>query len=715
MQAVFKQVFKRQIGKQETGVETAMAAINAVTDLSVEGDIGVVTLNSPPVNALSAAVREGLKGAFDAAIADPAVQAIVLICEGKTFIAGADITEFGKAMTGPSLQDVQNVIENSPKPVVAAIHGTVLGGGLEVALVAHYRVAVPSAKAGLPEVNIGLLPGAGGTQRLPRIVGVEKALEMVTSGQHVPAKAALAMGLFDSLVEEGALRDGAIAFARVVLAEGRPLNKVRELNDKVEAARGKPEIFADFRKANAKKFRGFMAPENNIKCIEAAVNLPFDEGLKEERRLFMELMTGSQSAAQRYVFFAERQAAKIPDVPDDTPLIPVKKVGVIGAGTMGGGISMNFLNAGIPVTIIEAKQENLERGVGIIRKNYENTAKKGRLTQDDVEKRMALLTPSMNLEDLADCDLIIEAVFELMEIKKEVFGKLDKIAKPGAILASNTSYLDIDVIAASTSRPESVIGLHFFSPANVMRLLEIVRGEKTDKSVIATSMQIGKKIGKVAVLVGNCHGFVGNRMLAERQREAGKLILEGATPWQADRVIQTFGLPMGPFQMADLAGLDLGWNRETSRGETIRDRLCEIDRRGQKTGAGFYDYDAARKATPSPLVEDLIAELAAAQGVVRREVTDQEILERCLYPMVNEGARILEERKAQRASDIDVVWTCGYGWPRWRGGPMFWADTIGLKTVVEGLRRHAPAFGDDLQISPLLERLASEGGRLSDV
>jgi 3-hydroxyacyl-CoA dehydrogenase len=686
-----------------------MAAINAVTDLSVEGDIGVVTLNSPPVNALSAAVREGLKGAFDAAIADPMVQAIVLICEGKTFIAGADITEFGKAMTGPSLQDVQNVIENSPKPVVAAIHGTVLGGGLEVALVAHYRVAVPSAKAGLPEVNIGLLPGAGGTQRLPRIVGVEKALEMVTTGQHVPAKAALAMGLFDSIVEEGALRDGAIAFARVVLAEDRPLNKVRELNDKVEAARGKPEIFADFRKANAKKFRGFMAPENNIKCIEAAVNLPFEEGLKEERRLFMELMTGSQSAAQRYVFFAERQAAKIPDVPDDTPLIPVKN-----AGTMGGGISMNFLNAGIPVTIIEAKPENLERGVGIIRKNYENTAKKGRLTQDDVEKRMGLLTPSMNLEDLADCDLIIEAVFELMEIKKEVFGKLDKIAKQGAILASNTSYLDIDVIAASTSRPESVIGLHFFSPANVMRLLEIVRGEKTDKSVIATAMQIGKKIGKVAVLVGNCHGFVGNRMLAQRQREAQKLILEGAMPWDVDRVLYDFGLPMGPFAMSDLAGLDIGWDSTKSSSSTVREVLCEMDRRGQKNGKGFYDYDENRNAKPSAEVEQVIRDFAEKRQIQRREISDQEILERCLYPMVNEGAKILEEGKAIRASDIDIVWINGYGWPVYRGGPMFWGELVGLDKVLAGMKAFQAAHGDDFKPSALLERLVAEGKGFKD-
>jgi 3-hydroxyacyl-CoA dehydrogenase len=691
-----------------------MAAINAVTDFSVEGDVGVVTLNSPPVNALSAVVREGLKGAFDAAIADPAVKAIVLICDGKTFIAGADITEFGKAMTGPSLQDVQNVIENAPKPVVAAIHGTALGGGLEVALVAHYRVAVPSAKAGLPEVNIGLLPGAGGTQRLPRIVGVEKALEMVTSGQHVPAKAAHAMGLFDELVEEGSLRAGAIAFARKVVAENRPLKKVRELNDKVEAARGKPEIFESFRAANAKKFRGFMAPENNIKCVEAAVNLPFDEGLKEERRLFMELMTGSQSAAQRYVFFAERQAAKIPDVPDDTPTIPVKKVGVIGAGTMGGGIAMNFLNAGIPVTIIEAKKENLDRGVGIIRKNYENTAKKGRLTQDDVEKRMGLLTPSMEMEALADCDMIIEAVFELMEIKKEVFAKLDKIAKPGAILATNTSYLDVNEIAAVTSRPESVIGTHFFSPANVMRLLELVRGDKTSKEVIATCMKLSKAIGKVPVLVGVCYGFVGNRMLAQRQREAQKLILEGAMPWDVDRVLYDFGLPMGPFAMSDLAGLDIGWDASKTSSSTVREVLCEMDRRGQKNGKGFYDYDENRNASPSPVVEQVIRDFAEKRQIQRRTITDQEILERCLYPMVNEGAKILEEGKAIRASDIDIVWINGYGWPVYRGGPMFWGELVGLDKILAKMKEFHAELGDDFKPSALLERLVAEGKGFKD-
>jgi 3-hydroxyacyl-CoA dehydrogenase len=691
-----------------------MAAINAVTDLSVEGDIGVVTLNSPPVNALSATVRQGLKAAFEAAVADPAIRAIVLICDGRTFIAGADISEFGKPPVEPSLQAVQEVIERSPKPVVAAIHGTALGGGLEVARVAHYRVAVPSAKAGLPEVNIGLLPGAGGTQRLPRIVGVETALEMVTSGQHIPAKAALAMGLFDSLVEEGSLRDGAIAFARVVVAEDKPLTRIRDQNARVEAARGKPEVFSAFRAANAREFRGFKAPEFNIRCIEAAANLPFDEGLALEHKLFLELMAGSQSAAQRHVFFAERQAAKVPDVPDDTPILPVSKVGVIGAGTMGGGIAMNFLNAGIPVTIVEAKPENLDRGVGVVRKNYENTASKGRLTLEGVEQRMGLLTPSMHLEDLADCDLIIEAVFELMEIKQQVFARLDQIARPGAILASNTSYLDIDVIAAATARPESVIGLHFFSPANVMRLLEIVRGEKTDKSVIATAMRIGKTIGKVAVLVGNGHGFVGNRMLAQRQREATNLILEGAMPWDVDRVLHAFGLPMGPFAMSDLAGLDIGWDPAKTSSSTVREVLCEMDRRGQKTGAGFYDYDENRVARPSPIVEQVILDFAARRQVQRRPIDDQEILERCLYPMVNEGAKILEEGKAIRASDIDVVWVNGYGWPVYRGGPMFWGEQEGLAKVLARMRDFQARFGDDFRPSALLERLVAEGKGFSD-
>jgi len=692
-----------------------MTAINDVTDLAIEGEVAVLTLNSPPVNALSAPVRDGLAHGVAQATANAAVKAIVLICAGKTFIAGADISEFGKPAKGASLFDAMNAIEGASVPVVAAIHGTALGGGLEVALTCHYRVAVPSAKCGLPEVKLGLLPGAGGTQRLPRIVGVERALEMVTSGEHVGAKQCAEMGLVDALVDEGKLRDGAIAFARKIVAEKRPLKRVRDLNDKVEAARGKPEIFAAFRKANAKKFRGFQAPESNIKCIEAAVNLPFDEGLKAERTLFMELMTGTQSAAQRYVFFAERAVWKVPDVSDDTPTIPVGKVGVIGAGTMGGGIAMNFLNAGIPVTIVETKQDALDRGLATIRKNYENTAKRGRLTTADVEKRMGMLHGTLALEELADRDLVIEAVFENMDIKKEVFGKLDRIVKQGAILATNTSYLNVDEIASATKRPESVIGWHFFSPANVMRLLELVRGDKTSKPVIATSMQMARKIGKIAALVGVCPGFVGNRMLAQRQREAQKLILEGAMPWDVDRVLYDFGFPMGPFAMSDLAGLDIGWSKEKSTSSTMREILCEMDRRGQKTGAGFYDYDAERNAKPSPVVEKLILEFAAKKGVNRRTISDEEILERCVYPMINEGAKILEEGKAIRSSDIDIVWINGYGWPVYRGGPMFYGDTIGLDKVLAKMKQFEGQMGAEFAPSKLLEKLAGEGKRFQDL
>ncbi len=687
-----------------------MAAINSVTELTQDGDIAIVTLNSPPVNALSANVRDGLFEGFKAAIADDSVKAIVLICAGRTFIAGADISEFGGASKGASLFDVQNMMENSPKAVIAAIHGTALGGGLEVALTAHYRVAVPSAKCGLPEVNLGLLPGAGGTQRLPRIVGAEKALEMMTSGAHVPAKECLAMGLVDSMAEEGKLLEGAVAFARKVLDEKMPLKKVRDR----DVAGGSPDVFANFRKANARKFRGFMAPEANIKCVEASL-LPFEEGLKVERTLFMELMTGPQSAAQRYVFFAERAANKIPDVPDDTEILPVKKVGVIGAGTMGGGIAMNFLNAGLPVTIVETKQEALDRGLGVIRKNYENTAAKGRLTLEAVETRMGLLSGSLELSDLADCDLIIEAVFENMDIKKDVFGKLDKIAKPGAILATNTSFLNVDEIAAATSRPESVIGLHFFSPANVMRLLEIVRGDKTSKPVIATSMKLGKTIGKVAVLVGVCNGFVGNRMLAMRQRQAQQLVAEGAMPWDVDRVLYDFGFPMGPFAMSDLAGLDIGWNKDASKGETIRDVLCEMDRRGQKTGAGYYDYDEKRNAKPSAVTEQIIRDFAAKSGVNARDIDDAEILERTILPMINEGAKILEEGKAIRASDVDTVWVNGYGWPVYRGGPMHYADSLGLAKVVERLKAYEAQHGDFFKPSALLEKLAAEGKGFKDL
>ena len=692
-----------------------MTAINPVTDLSMDGDIAVITLNSPPVNALSANVREGLFEGFKAATADPAVKAIVLICEGRTFIAGADITEFGGASRGPSLFDVQEMMENAPKPVIAAIHGTALGGGLEVALVAHYRIAVPSARLGLPEVNLGLLPGAGGTQRLPRVAGPEKALEMMTSGRHAPASEALAMGLVDELAEEGKLREAAVAFARRCVTENRPLVKVRDNNTKVEAARGKPEIFEAFRKANARKFRGFLAPEYNIRCIEAAVNLPFDEGLAVERKLFGELVTGSQSAAQRYSFFAERQAQKVPDVPDDTPLIPVKSVGIIGAGTMGGGIAMNFANVGIAVTIVEVQKEALERGLKVIRSNYERTASRGGITAAQVEERMALITGSLDMNALATVDLVIEAVFERMDVKKEIFTKLDAICKPGAILATNTSGLNIDEIASVTKRPEAVIGLHFFSPANVMKLLEIVRADHTSKSVIATSMKLAKQIGKIAALVGVCPGFVGNRILGQRQREAQKLVMEGAMPWDVDRVLYDFGFPMGPFAMSDLAGLDIGWVKERSQGESIRDVLCEMDRRGQKTGAGYYDYDENRNAKPSPVTEKIINDFIVKTGSNPRTVSDEEILERCIYPMINEGVKILEEGKAIRSSDVDVVWQNGYGWPVYRGGPMWYGDQIGAAKVLEKMKEFQAKMGDDFKPAPLLEKLVAEGKKFSDL
>jgi 3-hydroxyacyl-CoA dehydrogenase len=592
---------------------------------------------------------------------------------------------------------VQATIENSPKPVVAAIHGTALGGGLEVALVCHFRVAVASAKFGLPEVKLGLLPGAGGTQRLPRVVGAKMALEMVTTGKHIGAKAAAASGLIDAIVDD--LRDGAIHFARRVLDEKMALTRVRD-----KPVLGVEEgMFDAYRQANAKTFRGFEAPEANLQCIEAAATLPFDQGMAIERKLFMGLMTGLQSRAQRYVFFAERQANKIDGLDPAAPLLPVASVGIIGAGTMGGGIAMNFLNAGVPVTIVEMKAEALDRGVATIRKNYENTAAKGRMTADDVEARMALLTPSLELESLSAADLIIEAVFENMGVKKEVFGKLDALAKPGAILASNTSYLNVDEIAAATSRPEFVIGLHFFSPANVMRLLEVVRGAKTAGPVLATAMATAKKIGKVAVVSGVCDGFIGNRMLAQRQQQASALIVEGALPADVDRVLFDIGFPMGPFQMSDLAGLDIGWNAETSKGVTIRDRLCEAGLRGQKNGHGFYDYDAQRNRTPSPVAEKIILDYAAERGVNRRHIDDAEILERCLYPMVNEGAKILDEGMAQRASDIDIVWINGYGWPVYRGGPMFWADSVGLGTIVEKLKLYG------IEPAPLLVKLAGEG------
>ena len=673
------------------------------------GDILIIVANNPPVNALGAAVRKGLVDAIGTLESDDSVMAAVIACEGQTFFAGADITEFGKPPVDPWLPVVVDTIENCSKPVVAAIHGTALGGGLEIALGCHYRVAVPSAKLGTPEVKLGLLPGAGGTQRLPRVAGVPLALEMCALGNPISAKRAYECGLVDRMIE-GDLIPHAVAFAEEV-RDIRPLPKSSERPDKV--ADVEDSVFDDFRKANARKLKGFEAPEKNIEAVRVATRTPYAEGVIEERKLFMTLMAGEQSAAQRHFFFAERKAAKIEGLPEGSMPRDVRRVGVIGAGTMGGGISMNFLSAGIPVTIVEMSQEALDRGTGIIRKNYEATAAKGRMTAEQVEGAMGLLKPTLDFDQLADCDLIIEAVYENMDVKKDIFTRLDAIAKPSAILASNTSYLNLDEIAAVTKRPADVVGMHFFSPANIMKLLEVVRGAKTAPDVLLTAMQVGKKIKKVPVVAGVCHGFIGNRMLMPRQIEATKLLLEGATPEQVDRVHVDFGMPMGPFQMADLAGVDIGWHRDPNRIESIRDQLCAMERWGQKKGAGFYDYDEKRKPTPSPVVQQVIEDFARKQGVERREISDQEIIERTLYTMVNEGAKILEEGIAQRPSDIDVVWVYGYGWPVYRGGPMHWAESVGLDKIVEGLRRQDARMGPDFRFSKLLIGKAEAGEKFS--
>tara|TARA_R100000005_G_scaffold94419_1_gene72350 strand:- start:6237 stop:8324 length:2088 start_codon:yes stop_codon:yes gene_type:complete len=695
-----------------------MTAINDLVSYEARDGVGVVTIDSPPVNALSQGVRAGIKGGIEAGVADKNVSAIVLTCAGRTFIAGADITEFGKPPTEPGLKEVIGIIEASNKPVIAAIHGTALGGGLETALGCHYRVAVASAKVGLPEVKLGLLPGAGGTQRLPRVVGVPIALDLITSGEHVPAPKAHKLGLIDELIE-GDLVDGAIAFAKKIVAEGRPLVKISDQNDKIEEAKKTPGLFDEFRKKNARRFRGFEAPENCIKSIEAAVNLPFDEGLVRERELFSELLAGEQAKAQQYFFFSERQAAKIPDVPKDTPLIDIKTAGVIGAGTMGGGIAMNFLQAGIPVIIVETSQEALDRGIEIIKKNYAATVSKGRLSQEKMDKYMSLLTGSTKLEDIKDVDIVIEAIFENMEVKKEIFGKLDNICKQGAILATNTSTLDIDEIGAATTRPEYVIGLHFFSPANVMKLLEEVRTQKTSASVMATCMALAKKIGKVPVMVRVCEGFTGNRMLAKRTDQAQKLILEGAKIEDVDRVLYDFGFPMGPFAMGDLAGNDVSWRIRQGKGvkSPVADAICELGRFGQKTGAGYYRYEAgSRTPQPDPVVEEIIEKAAKEAGVTRRKITDEEILKRCIYPMINEAAKILEEGMATRASDIDVIWVYGYGWPIYRGGPTRYADHIGVENIYNDMLRFKSALGgEEWTPAPLLEKLAKEKKGFKDL
>ena len=678
-----------------------------VATWAVEDAVGILTIYSPPVNALGLAVRKGLSDGIAALNADPAVQAIVLICGGRTFFAGADIAEFGKPFLVPTLIDVLAELEASAKPVVAAIHGTALGGGLETALVCGYRIAVPSAKFGLPEVKLGLLPGAGGTQRLPRLVGPAVALDMMVSGSPIGAARAVELGIVDRLAGEGRLREDATAFARSIV--GQPVVLVRDRQDRVDPYRGRPELFAEFRKKSARAFRGFKAPENIVRAIEAAVALPFDQGIARERALFEELESSIESQAQRYAFFAERNTSKIPDVPSATRTLEVNTVGVIGAGTMGGGIAMNFLNAGIPVTLVEMSQEALDRGVGVIRRNYENSAKRGRLTEAQVDQRLALIRPTLDLTALAEVDLVIEAVFEEMAVKKEIFARLDGIAKPGAILASNTSFLDLDEIAAATSRPEWVIGMHFFSPANVMRLLEVVRGRMTSNEVIATAMKLAKRIDKVPVLSRVCWGFIANRIMVQRDRQADVLVLEGPTPQEIDRAIYDYGFAMGPFQMIDLVGLDV-INREVKE-RTVAGDLVKLDRLGQKKNGGYYDYDDNRKATPSPVAAEIIAEFARFKGVESKgSQTPDEIVCRLLYPVVNEGAKLLEEGIALRASDIDMAAILGYNWPVYTGGPMFWADMVGLSQIVAKLKWYEAQFGERFKPAALLEKLAAEGG-----
>lgn len=677
----------------------------------VEGDVGVLVADSPPVNALAHRVRQAILGGFERLSSNADVRAILIMCAGKTFFAGADISELGQPEQSPSFNELFNRIEASAKPVVAAIHGTALGGGLELALASHFRIAVPSAKVGLPEVHLGILPGAGGTQRLPRLAGIEAALDLITSGRAIKAQQALDLGILDELVAEGTLREAAIAFANQVLAEGKPIVRTRDRTDRLVNPAG-AALFDAFKAKNARAFRGFKAPDGIVEAVRAAVDLPFDEGLAKETELFRALAAGTQSAAQRYAFFAERDALKIPDVPSATPTLPVATVGVIGAGTMGGGITMNFLSAGIPVTLVEATQEALDRGVKVIRANYEATARKGRLTTEQVERAMALLTPSLQLDSLAQADLVIEAVFESMAVKKDIFGKLDAIAKPNAILASNTSFLDLDEIAAATSRPEQVIGLHFFSPANVMPLLEVVRGDRTGIEVIATAMKLARTIGKKPVLSRVCYGFIANRLMDPRLRQAEALTLEGPTPSEIDKVIRDYGFAMGPFQMIDLVGLDVIDRDSDAR--SLRSDLVALDRLGQKRNGGFYDYDENRKANPSPVAQQVIEAFARDIGITNRQPQPEDkILARLLFPVVNEGAKILEEGIALRASDIDQTAILGYGWPVYTGGPMFWAGTIGLDRVVAGLKELQATYGDLFKPAKLLEELAAKNERFS--
>lgn len=682
--------------------------MTAFATLVVEEGVAVVTIDNPPVNALGAPLRRALFDRLEEAFADTDAQAVVLICAGRTFIAGAEISELGKPAALPTFFDLFDLIEDGPKPIIAAIHGTALGGGFEFALVCHYRVAAQSARVGLPEVTLGILPGAGGTQRVPRLAGAAAALDILTSGRHVRAPEALDLGLVDAVVPDQALRAAAIDFAQDVICKGAPRPRIRDRTGAMADAR--PALFTEFRKANAQRFRGLKAPEAIVSLIEAAASLPFDEGMAREHAAFETLVASTESAALRYNFFAERETVRVPDISADIRPIDIRTVGIIGAGTMGSGIAINFLNAGLPVTLVETSAAALDRGIANIRRVYDANAKKGRLTSDQVDERMRLLAPTIDIGSVAAADLVIEAVFESLDVKKDIFARLDRIVRPDAILASNTSFLDLDAIAAATRDPERVVGLHFFSPANVMRLLEVVRGTRTAKPVVATAMALARRIGKVPVLSRTCPGFIANRLLAPRGAQADALALEGTPIAMIDRALFDYGFAMGHFQMMDLVGLDVigrGSGERTAMGD-----LVAAGRLGQKQNGGYYDYDAARRPTPSPLADRIIADVAQARGIAHAPTLDAEaLLGRLLYPVVNEGARILEEGIALRASDVDVAAVLGYNWPAYTGGPMFWAGSIGLDRVVAGLRQLEARHGDVFRPADLLVDLAARGAR----
>jgi 3-hydroxyacyl-CoA dehydrogenase len=683
-----------------------------VTDLVTlrrDGNIGVITLDNPPVNAFGAQARMQVLAALLRASDDTAIEAIVLRCAGRTFIAGADISEFGKPRRSPTFPEVINALESCVKPVVAAMHGHALGGGLEVALGCHYRLAVPGTRMGLPEIKLGLIPGAGGTQRLPRLVGVEKGLAMILSGDPIGAEQAQAVGLIDAIVDDN--EAAAIAFAQKI-ASIRPLPRARDKADKIAPFIAEPSLFDGIAAPYLKRAKGLKAPAAAIDALRGLLTLDFDSALARERTIFVALRDGEQSKALRHIFFAERAAAKV-DLPDGVKPGKVARAAIVGAGTMGGGIATCFVNAGIPVNLIEVSAEALQRGLDAIRKNYAGTVARGALSQDEMDRRLALIRATTDMAAVADADLVIEAVFEDMEVKRRLFADLDRLAKPGAVLATNTSYLDVNAIAAATSRPQNVLGMHFFSPANIMRLVEVVRAEKTAPEVLATAVAVARSIGKVPVVVGVCHGFVGNRMLRLRTVEAERLLLEGALPQDVDGALTAFGFAMGPFAVSDLAGLDIAWRMRKAQGlrAEIADKLCEMGRFGQKAGRGFYLYDAgSRTPKPDPEVERLIVETAARLGIVRAPIPAEEIVERLLFPMINEGARILAEGIAQRPGDIDVIWVNGYGFPSWRGGPMHYADTLGLGYVHDRLIAFAKKTGDERhQPAPQLERLAAVG------